>query len=457
MRRIGYGKIGRSMPLTLDKCGNLGGDVEMVAVVKELALRHPNDQFLLVGRNSGEDPRSVGLPDNVINPWRVWGPVLKERIAKDRIGKRPQSLNSVTAPSGLTIDEQRTVVDFMDFMTRDVFKNLDGLVLWVGQHGSSNSPIPKVGDRTQLTKPQDSFIWYASYLLNGVNRWRDVDPFNRDAVYLNADARNRHKMRDLKHPLMHPVLTQYNFSHNIKHERYGDDYFFEEFSGYDLASLSDPDERDQVWNSRVDNVYSRLEVNGLAPGTPFGDLIRWNPDFDRAGDFGMFINEARAIGVRPELTRLHIMKEWVLPLGDRIKFLHGTWTPSARGELKRDITPASWNLYYPKLNSVRCTFTTPSSGSGWATAKPWEAFAGGTVCFFHPAYDDQDNILGDADPGLCAWLRVSTPRDLRVRIDAIAKSPDTFKWLITKQREHFDEAMREKRYLKMIERRLYSD
>ena len=49
------------MPLTLEKCGNLGGDVEMIPVIKELALRNPNDEFYLVGRNSGENPMWKGV------------------------------------------------------------------------------------------------------------------------------------------------------------------------------------------------------------------------------------------------------------------------------------------------------------------------------------------------------------------------------------------------------------
>src|ERR1700754_3408596 len=79
-RLIGYGKLGRSMPLTLEACGNLGGDVEMVAVVKELALRHPDDRFILVGRNSGEEPESVGMPSNVMNPWTKWREDLRRRL-----------------------------------------------------------------------------------------------------------------------------------------------------------------------------------------------------------------------------------------------------------------------------------------------------------------------------------------------------------------------------------------
>ena len=96
--RVGYGKIGRSMPLTLEKCGNLGGDVEMVAVVKELALRHPEHEFWLIGRNKGERPEDIGLPPNVFNPWTEWtGELLKM--------KRAVGLNK----SNLTVEEHKGV------------------------------------------------------------------------------------------------------------------------------------------------------------------------------------------------------------------------------------------------------------------------------------------------------------------------------------------------------------
>lgn len=450
MMKIGYGKLGRSMPLTLDKCGNLGGDVEMVAVVKKLALRHPSDEFVLVGRNSGEPPSEVGLPRNVINPWTEWRETLRRKLAQTNI------------KGNLTVEQHKKVIKIFRELFGDMWRNLDNLVLWVGQHGSSNMPIPKIDDVNELTKPQDWCAFYAGYMLDGVNHFRDVDPMTREEVWLNADARNKHKMRDLKWPLRNPILTQYGFSNNIKHERYGDDRLPSAIWGNDeqtwnwgkiaVTEFQNP----RVWHSTVRNVYSRLEVNGLAPDTPFGNLISFNDDFDRPGDFGMFINEARAIGVRPEMSRLHIMKEWVMPLDKRIAFLHGTWSSQRYFEkLGRAIHPAPWDQYYPKLHSVRCTFTTPSSGSGWATAKPWEAFAGGTVCFFHPAYDDQDNILGDAPAELRAWLRVQTPRDLQVRVDAVSRSRDTFHWLITQQREHFNNAIAEKRYLKMIEERIW--
>jgi len=436
---IGYGKIGRSMPLTLEKCGNLGGDVEMVAVVKELALRHPTDRFFLIGRNSGELPQSVGLPDNVINPWIMWSLVVRDFMKNENIR------------GNMTVEQHIRLREFMLELTGNTFKNLDGVVMWVGQHGSTNTPLPMTNGSGKLTKPHDSYAYYASFLLQGINHWRDQDPFKLEEVYLNADARNKHKMRDLKWPLTHPILTQYTFFNKIKNARYGDDSHFEEFSSkYDVSAV---DRTDGTWRSVVSNVYSRLEINGLAPGTPFGDLIRFDNNWDRPGDFGLFINEARAIGVTDQRKRLTIMQEWILPLNPF--FIHGTWSEQSLIKLDRSITPAPWSDYYPKLHSVRCTFTTPSSGSGWATAKPWEAFAGGTVCFFHPYYDDQGHILRDAPPDLRNWLRVSSPAQLAERVRLMSRDRGLWEHIVDLQRLHFNDALREKRYLKMIEERIY--
>ncbi len=442
---IGYGKLGRSMPLTLEKCGNLGGDVEMVAVVKEMALRHPDDEFILIGRNSGEKPADVGLPPNVTNPWTQWG--WKEMLA-ERVQRA--GLKGVV----LTSERQLELAKIFDGIVGATFDRLDGFVMWVGQHGTSNTPIPKVGDPSQLTKPQDWCAWYSGYMLRGINRWRDVDPWEREEVNLNADARNLHKMRDLKWPLRHPVLGQHNSWKWIKHHRWESyDAVFGPWMWIDAEECGL-----DTWRSKCHTAYSRLEVNGLRPGMPFGDLISFNDQWERPGHFGLFINEARSIGVRPEMARLPILKKWILPLDPY--FIHGSWSKDSLAKLSAPwdkIFPAEWSEYYPRLHSVRCTFTTPSSGSGWATAKPWEAFAAGTVCFFHPAYDDQDNILGDADPLLRDWLRIRSPEELEIRVKHLSSRVGIhdWMWVITKQREHFDRALNDLTYMKMIEERIW--
>jgi len=434
---VGYGKLGRSMPLTLEKCANLGGDVEMVAVVKELALRHPDDTFLLLGRNTGEIPTKVGMPANVVNPWAEWG--WSERLLREGTPIRKKYAINPNG-SNLAVQGHIEMRELFRDITEKTFVKCDGHVFWVGQHGSTNTPVPKIEDMSILTKPHDWCAYYASHILLGVNAWRDAHP-DKDVVWLNADARNKHKMRDLKHKLINPILTQYTFSHNLKHEQY---------------------DGTPPITGAVHNIYSRLEVNGLAPGTPFGDLITYNPSPNfRKYRFGMFINEARAIGVKAGMDRLSVMKQWVLPLiennsEENPHWIHGTWSPQSQSELGFEINPAPWDQYYPMLNDTLCTFTTPSSGSHWATAKPWEAFAGGTICFFHPDYDKQDNILHDAHPNLREWLRVKTPKDLKTRVAAVTANASTASWLIQRQREHFVRAIEDKRYLKTIEEMIWN-
>jgi len=439
--RIGYGKIGRSMPLTLENCGNLGGDVEMAAVVKELALRHPRDTFVLIGRNDLSVPINVGLPSNVQNPWIEWAPVLRREL-------NARGLNH----ANLAVEEQITCREIFRDLTEDTIRDLDGIVLWVGQHGTTNTPVPSIQRPGQLTKPHDWSTYYCSFLLQGVNAWRDRDPLRYEEVYLNADARNRHKMRDLKWPLRHPILTQYTFNHPLKHERYGDFSYPTDFWKTDgVTHMDNP----FVWYSTCRNVYSRLEINGLAPGTPFGSLVSYNDDWERPGHFGLFINEARSTGIKDELARLTIMRGWILPLEP--SFVHGTWSTRSQALLGTKISAAPWERYYPQLHSVRCTLTTPSSGSGWATAKPWEAFAAGTVCFFHPAYDTQDNIFAGAPPWLRDWLRVTTPHVLERRVKHLNSEAGRADWqvIVHAQRTHFEAALQEKRYLDLIEKRLY--
>jgi hypothetical protein len=430
-RKILYGKIGRSMPLTLEKCGTLGGDIEMTAVLTALANAYPDDEIILIGRNTGENPQDVGLPKNITNPWTEWGPRLRNYL-------NGTGLNH----PNLSVEEHRIALRFIMSMTHDTFVDADAMVIWVGQHGTSNSPIPKIGDRSVLTKPQDAFTYYSGFLLRGINLWRDVDPIQREPIFLNADPRNYLKMRDMKWPLRYPVLTQFNFDHNIKHERYGD--HTPVLSGY-WGSRSDitAETGGDVWRSTVQNVYSRLELNALMSGTPSGDLLTYDGNWENRRPFGVVINEARVVGVPERLGRLRAMHDWIMPL--RPAFVHGTWSDKSMNSLANrwgfnlQITPLPWSDYAAKMHTVRCTFTTPSSGSGWATTKPWEAFGLGVVCFFHPDYDTQNNILGDASPHLHAWLRVKTPAQLRDRVIHLNTVAGRQDWerLVDLQHQHF--------------------
>jgi len=443
--RVGYGKIGRSMPLSITKCGSLGGDVEMAATIGELARRNPESDFYLIGKNSGEEPTSVGLPSNVHNPWIKWGPQLLD-------AKRRTGLNH----ANYSVADHLALQDIYDSVTLDFITKLDGIVLWAGQHGTTNVPLPGVREPGKYTKPHDWSAHYVAFLTRAINIWRDVNPWKREEIWLNSDPRNYLKLRDLKWPLRHPVLAQHTYHHRIKHARYGDpgpNGAFEEWSATCDLGVETPSDVDKVWKASVRNVYARLEVNGLLPSTPFGDLLSFNDRWEDRAGFGLFMNETRRY-VRQDITRSHVMREWVLPLEPA--WIHGTWSQAGQEEINREITPAPWGDYVPKLHSVRCTFTSPASGTGWATAKPWEAFAAGTVCFFHPGYDVQDNILGDAPLWLKDWLRVTSPDELVHRVKHLSSDAGRTDWyeLVAAQRIHFNDAVRELRFARLIEARL---
>lgn len=435
--RIGYCKLGRSMPLPRDKWGVVGGDDEPPLLLKDLATRNPDHEWVLVGKNSGEHPSEADLPDNVTNPWIEWGPAYKQFV-QDLWAKNGKRQSPV--PQWM----RQAIIEWYDQNTLPVFRDLDALVIWLGQHGTSNSFIPMVGkDWPEVTNPQDAFVLYSSYIIRGTNAFRAADPLNREEIYLIADARNYHKARDTKWPLRQEIIGQFKQERATKHERYGDPRTPEE-TGFKATW-----EGTHVWKSKARMNYSRLEICGILP---WHVDIHYSDDWNRPGHFGLFINEARAyVGE----NRRDAMAQYVMQLNPY--FVHGKWSKESLEALGIDIQPAPAEVYYDKIRSVRCTFTTPSSGSGWATTKPWQAFGAGTVCFFHPAYDTQNNILGDAPEGLADWLRVKTPEELRKRVEYLNDPANigTWTWLIQKQREHYDNAVRELRHVRAIEQRIF--
>lgn len=430
--KIAYSKLGRSWSIDPKKASTVGGDLDCIRLLARLAWDHPEHEFILVGRNSGEDPLRCGYPSNVVNPW-------------SRDGWQLPTVNYPDIKAGgkeyvdRFVEHWRGEVDDLD---------VDHHIMWLGQHGGANSAIPQVGydwdDDKKLTTPQMAFVNYCSYLLDFCNQ-SFVEP-----LLLCPDPRNYLKARELRLGVTRPVVAQYTYTRMSKFEQYRN------WTGDDRPTFEPHPEgvREQsVWKCDTDYVYAALELTALDEP----HLIKLA---DKPGEhtFGVISNENRK-EVGP-LARLPQMEEWVFShMDDPLSVpLYGKWSAASEETLGRKVESIPTTEMYDTLRTFRSTFTMPASGSGWATAKPWEAFAAGTVMFFHPGYDDQGHILPiEGEPHwtnehtypmrselqqLSNFLRVKTPEEMWEKVQAVEESDDLWHKVTRLQRRYFEAAFK---------------
>ena len=446
-----YGKIGRAISLKPSGWGVVGGDMEAPRLLDSLARRNPDDRWAIIS-TCRDDPQECGFPPNVVNTWTP------ERLDyyKERIKPFQEIMREVGKIDPLMIQAIVGVERVIDSLLLPLVEKIDGVVVWAGQHGTANRVLPAVTDRSGtpgVTRPYDSFVFYGGGIFRLINAWRDLDPLKNEEVWLIADPRNHLKARDIKWPPRYPVLGQFNFTRNLHHERFGDN------TKPDGPWERSSEKTHHTWSSPVDYIYSGLEACGIMPQhinhTVGGKIL----EHGYRQRFGLFINEAgfhvgqgKTQQASGRLARAPILKDWVLPLDPN--FIHGKWTSASLKKLEIKIDPVPFADYFATLESVKCTFTTPSSGSGWATTKPWEAFSTGTACFRHPAYDTQDHIYGRLPDWIREWLSPPTPADLWARVEHLNFDVNTWSRIIGAHYDLYREHVTEAPWLTMIEDRL---
>ena len=416
-RRVIYGKLGRAVILEPRRWGPVGGDHEALYFLEELARRHPDVEFVIGSRYVPPDEGANALPPNVTLPPLPG----KVHTRYKYVGKRGTPERRKVYDESVHPWEESTEI-LEPYFTDDA-----RVLMWLGQHGGTNCPIPSIEKgRDVLTKPQDAHSLYAAPITLNINRWREEDPLEREEVWLLSDVRNFLKARELKWPDRHPVLAQFDFRKNIKHERYGDPRSPRE-CGFEAAP------EDGVWKAVTQYVHAGLEVVRPRYQVEHG--------WEERVAFRVLANEALA---GKKLPRARIFKEWCSGLTSEVL---GKWTPegaAAAGILSA--TPVHQSAFPEMMGLAKSTFTMPTSGSGWPTPKPHEMFRLGTICFFHPAYDVQGHVVPTHeqlragawadDPSavaLAGWLRPSTPEELRTRVEAVASSRETYEWLRDEQ------------------------
>ncbi len=332
--KIAYAKLGRSIPLSMDEPSYVGGDAEVVNLMHRLGDQ--GHEIHVVGRNRLDFEA----------PWLVnhWAP---GQVFHGCPGLPPVAI-------GRDVPEY---VPFAEFIRKAVasLPEFDATVVWLGQNGSSLHPVPKINDKNEYTSPLVSLVAYGHPVVSVVN----AQP--REAILLCPDPRNTIKFRDFHKPLKESVLGQYNY---VKR-----DSFYDE-----------PNDTLTIGESRYH--YAAIEMLALR-------------DVRSAtlGDFpplpcGLLVNEGPHDVRNP---RRVLVPEWMSYAPSDWE-IFGVWSKDGERALGRQPYPVSVANVDTVMKRWRYTCAFPASGSGWATAKPWECFRAGCICFRHPAYDDQDHI-----------------------------------------------------------------
>jgi hypothetical protein len=476
--RIGYAKLGRNIQFNQGKFG-FQGDCEAPWLLERLALRNPEVEWVIVGKNTGD---ASYLPANVTNAWRPDVP-RAPFIHKD--GAHRCAFCKALAPHGHQFDccdQGRYAWAYQGYVV-ELMGTLDGFVLHIGQHGNTHSPIPPSNKTWDSGDVTNTYAWarnYGRYLIEGLNLAGDYSDGQRPVVWLCADPRNYLKPRDLKWPTgANEILAQYEFERESKHERYRDPRAPDQCGvGFDAKTARNG----ELWIAHNRYVYSGMELIALPEnwGTWGGR------GFDERKQAGIattaFWNE-----IGPETRRSWLVRNYLLEAFPDAE-LFGKWDDRSLTDLEEHhaVTRGKPRDFADQLGSWRVTVALPAPASKiqdtrWVTAKPWHCFAARTVCFLlgntdaqgwilpvrHKPADEPEGLEQVADGlwsarhdwtedelHLARWLRVDTPLEFQGRAFDAATRAETWEWLVQTQRHLLARRWNERRVETMIERRL---
>lgn len=402
--KIGYAKLGRSFPVRYERSSSLGGDQAVIRLFDYLRRDH---EVHIVGPNQGvTDALTYGyVPENTVNHW----------LPGEAFGEVPTVANSERRPDSPNYQH------FLKELELGVKRlpKLDAWVVWLGQHSSVSSFLPPEIDlaKEHVTPlmSQINYVYPLLYMFNNLN----VRP-----IWLHPDARNYLKCRDLRLLEQRTILSQYNRNHEIKswHPTEGTRLSQLQYRYAGLELLVMPE--------HGYGLIDQLAVLSRTPPLPFGVLTNEGQD-------------------KKYNSRHDNVRDWCTPIQGYDGWeLVGHFVPESQHSLGRKITPIPNTQVRETLRRWRATITFPptadSHSSKWASAKPWECFAAGTVCFKHPLYDTQGHIYGDRmKPELREFLRVDTPKELLEKVRIIAEDDGRWRSVVGEQFAYVSSTMKE--------------
>lgn len=452
--KIGYAKLGRIMTVDPKKYGPQG-DAEAPQLLQRLARRNPQHEFIVIGKY-GKDVDKNAYPSNVTFPW-------PENLSRGfwHYGDGEYRCSFCKAaiyntdPVPRCCAEGMAVYNAEQELIRIAGEELDGFVVHLGQHGSSNHPIVMANRSPGLTSPQVMMQNCGGYLIRAINAMHDRTDGKAPVSYICTDPRNYLKARDLKWPTgLNRILSQYEFNRDQTHERLGDTRSPEEVGASFSKTAKYPDQ----WTTK-----HQYKLGGL-------ELMILPDDWESWGKNNFY--ERTPVGIattaswddNPLWRRSYLVKTFVMDeFPDAEVF--GRWDKKSlevdAGAFEVKTNPVADFPDILQRWRITVALQPPSrslDGIQWTTAKPYQAFAARTACLFVGPLDSlgwmlparrQSGASHEVAPGwysvrddwtpedykLADWLRVDTPEEAKVRIDAIDYSPRLWEWIVDQQRD----------------------
>lgn len=387
--KIGYAKLGRSIPLRYFKSSSLGGDQAVVRLFDLLRAKH---EVHVVGPNQGvDDAKTYGyVPENTVNHW----------ADGEAFGNVPTVGDKNRHPNDPRYNA------FLYELKRGIHRlpKLDSMVIWLGQHSSVSSFLPPERDKhLEHVTPLMSQINYVYPLLMMLNELK-IKP-----IWLHPDARNILKSRDLQLTGQRTILSQYNRMHTIK-------------SWHPTEGTRD---------STIRYKYSGIDMLVVPPESIDQGTFDRHMSEPPEQAFGACVNEGLD---KKHGSRLENVLKWCKPM-DKVSGweLIGHWKPASQWELGRKVTPVPNVKVVETMKRWRSTITFPptadSYANAWVGAKQWECFIAGVLCF-RPGklVDIQGHAYGSMMPQeLRDFLTVHSPAQLVDRVTLVATHDEVWR------------------------------